>query len=144
MTCNCKTRSFLHLSTCSSVMQYIKIPLEHLQRESFENPGSIIFYVAVTDDESLNQLKVFRSSLSEEDWLYQVAAGSVGTMTLKNTTEVTFLPEAEAFILLELPNSAAIYYELTPHNRDLAEQLLPKTGKLIFIDPSTKEVISGN
>ncbi len=140
--CNCGTKTtFLHLSTCNSLEIKEKLPLDFLHKEATENPGSIIFYITNTDEDSEKQLKTFRSALLDEDWMYQVAAGVVGTITLNNTTEVTFLPESEAQLLLELPNSGAIFFEMTDKNKELAENLFPKTGKMFFVDPISKELV---
>jgi hypothetical protein len=123
------------------VEQLNKNPLEFVKREGFDNAGSLIFYVACTDNEAINQLQIFRSNLVDNDWFYQVAHGTVGTITLNNGAEVTFLPESEAFVLLELPNSNTIFFELTSNNRELAESLMMKTSKLMFVDPVTKELV---
>ncbi len=139
--CSCNTKSFLHVVGCNSLEVKEKLPLDFLHKEAIESAGSIIFYIAHSDEGALNQLKVFRSSLADEDWMYQVAAGMVGTVTLSNTTEVTFLPESEAQLLLELPNSGAIFIETTEQNKELAENLFPKTGKMFFVDSITKELV---
>ncbi len=142
--CTCKSKSsFLHLSYCDLVDKP-KIPLDFLQNESRQFPGGIIFYVTADEQDAIKQLTSFRSSLREGDWMYEVQTGSVGSITMANTTEVTFLPESEAFILLELPNSTSIFYELTDKNKDLAEQLTLKTQKIQYVDPTTKELMNAN
>lgn len=141
MQCTCNSKSkFLHLSHCDSVPKP-KIPLTFLKQESDHNPGSIIFYVSVTPEDSIKQLVSFRSTLIDGDWLYEVQAGTVGTITMNNMTEITFLPEQEAYILLELPNSHAIYYEATNNSTSLAEELIIKTTNLKLVDPVSKELM---
>jgi hypothetical protein len=138
--CNCNTKSFLHLASCDSIEQRIRNPLDYIQKEANLNPGSIIFYVASTDEESVNTLKMFRTSIPESEWLYTVSAGTVGTITMNNTTEVTFLPENEAYVLLELPNSSCIFFEGTEMNKGLAGYLSVKTNKFVYVNPITKEL----
>lgn len=138
-SCSCNTKSFLHLSTCDSLDIKEKIPLSFIHMEAILNPGSVIFYVTALDD-SIDLINLFKSSLNEE-WLYQLIEGNVSTITLKNGTDITFLPETEAEFLRELPNSSCIFFELTTHNHELAENLIPNTNKIIIVDPITKDLV---